>query len=138
MPDIPISAFAFEQFLKQEKIKGSRCPKCQRLYVPPRPICTTCYCTELEWVQVKGTGALKAFAVIHVAPPAMVRRGYDRNHPYCSGVVELDEGERVVARIEGIDPTKPEGLQVGMPMIASFLHVKEGDVETTVLAFKPI
>ena len=105
--------------------------------MPPRPICSECYCSELVWVRLKGSGTLKAFTVIHVAPPAMIRQGYDRNHPYCSGVVQLDEGPRVVARIEGIDPMKPWNIRVGMRMIASFLHIMEGNAETTLLAFRP-
>ena len=38
----------------------------------------------------------------------MVEEGYDRNNPYCSGAVELVEGPRVVARIEGVDTLHPE------------------------------
>jgi len=45
---------------------------------------------------------------------------------------------RVVAGIEGIDPNMPENIHVGMPMMTSFLHIKDGEVETTVLAFRPI
>lgn len=138
MPNTPISDFSFERFLTEEQLKGSKCTKCGRLYVPPRSICPNCYSSDLEWVQLKGSGKLAAFTLIYVAPPAMVSQGYDRNHPYCSGVVELDEGERVVARIEGIDPNKPEEIKVGMPMMVAFLHSVEGDTKKTCLAFSPV
>jgi len=137
MQHTPINDFHFERFLTEEQLMGSKCAKCEQLYVPPRSICTSCHGTELEWIQLKGTGKLAAFTLIYVAPPAMVSQGYDRNHPYCTGVVELDEKERVVARIEGIDPGKPEEIKVGMPVAVAFLHGVEGDAGGTCLAFKP-
>jgi uncharacterized OB-fold protein len=52
-------------------------------------------------------------------------------------VVELDEGGRVDARIEGVDPMKPESIRIGMPMRAAFIHLKDADVPETYLAFEP-
>lgn len=137
MQNAPINDFHFERFLAEEQLMGSKCSECGKLYAPPRGICTNCRGTELKWVPLKGTGKLAAFTIIHVAPPAMVSQGYDRDHPYCTGVVELDEKERVVARIEGIDPGKPEEIEIGMVMEATFLHSMEGDARRTWLAFKP-
>jgi uncharacterized OB-fold protein len=67
----------------------------------------------------------------------MMVQGYDRRHPYISGVVELDEGGRVDARIEGVDPMKPESIRIGMPMKAAFIRRKDVDVPETYLAFEP-
>ena len=38
----------------------------------------------------------------------MIEQGYGRDKPYVSGVVELDEGVKISARIIGVDATKPE------------------------------
>ena len=92
----------------------------------------------MVWVEMKGKGKLSAFTCIAVGPPFMIAEGYDRKHPYCSGVVELDEGVRVVARIEGVDATKPEDIKVGMPLTVRFLHRGEGDTRRTYLAFAPL
>lgn len=64
-------------------------------------------------------------------------QGYDRKHPYISGVVELVEGGRVDARIEGVDPSTPESIELGMPMHARYIHRKGGEVPETYLAFEP-
>lgn len=133
----PFSDSAYEQFLNEEKLMGSRCKECGTLFVPPRPLCIRCYGSEMEWTEVKGQGKLRAFTCIAVVPPSMMEEGYDRKHPYCSGVIELEEGVRVVARIEEVDTTRPENIKVGMPVTAKFLHRGEGGNVKTFLAFKP-
>ena len=87
---------------------------------------------------MKGTGTLQAFTCIAVGPPDMQEEGYGRNNPYCSGVVELDEGGvKVVARIEGVDVQNPEDIKVGEPLRVKFLHRTKGETKDTVLAFEP-
>lgn len=128
---------SYEQFLNEDKLMGSRCRQCSALSVPPRPICVKCYAGHMEWVEMKGKGKLAAFTSIAVGPPFMVQEGYSRERPYVSGVVELDEGARVVARIEGVDGTRPESIRLGTPLRVEFLHRTDGDSIATFLAFRP-
>ena len=86
---------------------------------------------------MKGAGRLVAVTSISIGPPAMQEEGFNRNNPYCTGVVELDEGPRVVARIEGVDARNPESIEIGMSVAAVYLHRGEGDDRTTQLAFRP-
>jgi uncharacterized OB-fold protein len=92
----------------------------------------------MEWVEMRGKGNLVAFTCIAIGPPFMIKEGYDRKHPYVSGVVELEEGVKVVARIEGVDGSKPETIKIGTPLRVEFLHKGEGANSTTFLAFKPL
>ena len=137
MEQKPISDISFHQFLNEEKLMGTRCKKCGTLFSPPRPICIKCYSNDMEWVELKGKGKLVTFTSIYVGPPWMVAQGYDRQHPYCSGVVELEEGTKIDARIEGVDASKPETIKFGMPLTVAYLHQGEGEEMTTFLAFKP-
>jgi len=91
----------------------------------------------MEWAEMKGRGKLAAFTFINIPPPSMIAQGYSRKNPYCSGVVELEEGGRVDARIEGVDPAKPEDIKVGMPVKAKFLHREQEGRQETYLAFEP-
>jgi len=91
----------------------------------------------MEWVEMQGNGKLAAFTCIAIGPPFMIREGYDRKHPYVSGVVELEEGVKVVARIDGVDGSKPETIKIGTPLKVEFLHRGEGADLTTFLAFSP-
>ena len=87
---------------------------------------------------MKGKGRLAAFTCITIAPRFMIEQGYNRKNPYISGVVELEEGGRVDARIEGMDPDKPEEIKVGMPLRAKYLHTEVGEKNETYLAFEPL
>jgi len=92
----------------------------------------------MEWVEMKGEGRLAAFTCISVGPPFMIAEGYDRKHPYISGVVELEEGGRVDARIEGVDASQPEDIKIGVPLRVRFLHRGEGENIKTYLVFQPM
>jgi hypothetical protein len=138
MEERPFTAVSYEQFLNQEKLMGSRCKKCGALFLPPRPMCIKCYSSEMEWAQMKGKGKLIAFTCIAVGPPFMIAEGYSREHPYCAGVVELEEGVRIDCRIEGVNASKPEAIKIGTPVTVEFLHRGEGEKLTTFLAFKPL
>ncbi len=138
MADRPISDYQFERFLDEGKLMGARCVGCGALFVPPRAICPKCHGSEMEWMETRGEGRLVAFTSISIGPPAMVAEGYDRNNPYCSGAVELVEGPRVVARIEGVDTRNPETIKVGTPMKAAFLQQGVDEERKTVLGFMPV
>ena len=137
MEERPFSDISYEQFLHEDKLMGSKCKACNSLFVPPRPICINCHSSEMDWVEMEGKGKLNAFTCIAIGPSFMIAEGYNRKNPYCSGVVELEEGPRVDARIEGVDTNKPEDIKVGMPLKVKFLHRGEGDDLKTYLAFEP-
>jgi uncharacterized OB-fold protein len=133
----PFNDISYERFLNEERLMGSRCQSCGVLFVPPRSICINCYGCEMEWVEMKGKGKLVAFTSIAIGPPFMIEEGYDRKHPYVSGVVELEEGLKVVARVEGVDGSKPETIKIGTPLQVAFLHRGEEGDARTFLAFRP-
>ncbi len=138
MNNRPFNDTSYEQFLNEGKLMGSKCKKCGALALPPRSICTSCFGDEMEWVEFKGSGHLAAFTSIAVAPPSMVREGFDRNNPYIVGVIELDEGLKAVARIVGIDAKRPEQIKVGTPLKAEFLKEGEGPEGKSILVFKSL
>jgi uncharacterized OB-fold protein len=127
---------SFNHFLNEEKLMGTRCKKCGALYLPPRPICLKCYGREMEWVQMKGKGKLFAFTSICVGTTIMTREGCGRDNPYCSGIVELEEGVKISARILGVDAKNPDKIKVGTPLSIEFVHKGEGESKATFLAFR--
>ncbi len=134
----PINDISYETYLGEEKLMGSRCRSCRAVFLPPRPICTECRSAEMDWEEVEGRGKLVSFTCITVGPPSMKAEGFDRNNPYCLGIVELDRGVRVVARIQGVDARNPETIRIGTPLSASFLRRGEGEEARAVLAFEPV
>ena len=136
--DRPLNDHAFAQFLQEEKLMGSRCTDCGALFVPPRALCVNCHRTSLEWVPMSGRGTLAAFTCIAFPTPAMAERGYDRENPYCTGVIELEEKVKVVAQIDGVDTRDPHSIPVGMPLQIAFPPPVGGAVSGPNLVFKPL
>ena len=137
MEERPFSDDSYGQFLNEEKLMGSKCQQCGAVFIPPRPICIKCHGTKMKWAEMKGKGKLAGFTVIAGGPPAMIKEGYDREHPYVSGVVKLEEGVKVDARIEGVNVNKPETIKIETPLLVRFLHRGEGENLKTILAFSP-
>ncbi|MFT0851703.1 OB-fold domain-containing protein [Achromobacter sp. F4_2707] len=69
---------------------------------------------DLEWVQASGRGTVYATTVMRVRPPAQ---------PYNVCLVELEEGPRMMSRVEGIDP---QDVRVGMPVQARISQDSDG------------
>ena len=132
-----VNDISYNRFLEREKLMGSRCRQCRARFIPPRPLCIDCHAADMEWVEISGRGQLAAFTCISIVPPAMEARGFGQHQPYISGVVELDGGGRVDARIVGLDPQRPEDMLVGMRLKATFLHESAGEEKHTRLAFAP-
>ena len=132
----PFSAAVCDQYFAEHKLMAARCMKCGSMYVPPRAICPKCQSEELEWVETSGKGKLAAFTVILSGPTFMIEQGFDRKNPYISGIVELDEGVRISARITGLDASKPAEIKIGTPLNVDFVEFGEGDGKKTYLAFK--
>ena len=129
-----INSASFYQYLGEKKLMASRCRKCQALYLPPHSLCAKCKGDDMEWVELKGNGKLAAFAAISVGPTSTIEEGYDRNNPYLVGIVQLDEGPKISARVLGIDPGKPESIKVGTPLTVEFMEPAEG--KTPYVTFK--
>ena len=136
MSERDFTATSFYEFLSKHKLMGSRCTSCGELYLPPRSLCTACYGEEMKWEEINGKGKLVAFTTIHMALTAMIEAGYGRDKPYCTGIVELEDGCRISAQIVGVDATQPEQIAVGTPLKVAFIERGEGEERRTYLAFE--
>ena len=53
----------FFEGLTEEKIFGTKCPKCGRVLVPARTFCSRCFVDMAEWVEVSHEGRVAAWAL---------------------------------------------------------------------------
>ena len=132
----PFTAAAFQQFLNEAQLMGVKCADCARIYLPPRAICSNCQGADLAWTPLSGRGRLAAFTSIYIAPTFMVEQGYGRENPYLTGIVALDEGMQISARILGLDPAHPDVDTIGSALEVDFIDVGDGDERTAALAFR--
>lgn len=90
----PITVKSFFDQIKEGRLMGSRCQTCGEVYLPPRPLCTYCGATDLEWVKLNDEGTVEALTVIHVAPTNCAEEA-----PYTIAVVRLDDGPKITVRV---------------------------------------
>ncbi len=131
-----ISAASFNQYLREGKLMATRCKDCRTHYLPPQAICLRCHGDHMEWVETSGKGKLVAFTAIGVGPSFMVQAGYGRDNPYVTGIVELQEGLKISARILGVDARKPETIHLGEPVTLALEKSGEGDASQAQLVFQ--
>jgi uncharacterized OB-fold protein len=136
MADRAFNGTSFYEFLAENKLMGSRCRSCGALHLPPRALCPDCYGDEMEWVETGGAGKLLAFTTVHIAPTAMIEAGYGRDKPYCAGIVQLAEGPAISGQILGVDPARPQEIEIGTPLRVAFVQRGEGETRRTYLAFE--
>lgn len=135
--NLPYTAASFNQYLADGKLMASRCSECGELSLPPRSICAKCHSEHISWVETSGKGKLAGFTSVFIAPTFMIEQGFGRENPYISGIVELDEGVKISARILGLDAAKPESIQVGTRLKVDFIETGETEKKKFYLAFKP-
>lgn len=114
--ELSVTHAAYLQHLADGRLMAARCQNCQHILMPPRGLCPACHHEAMTWEQLSGRGTLAAYTLIALGLPAMAAHGFDRQHPYCSGVVRLAEGPLISALIVGEDSAPPNGLRVGMPL----------------------
>ena len=101
--------------INEGKLCAAECSSCHELVLPPRLFCPSCNSKTTNWKELKGTGALRSFTVIHIAGTT-----YADDVPYIIAIVKLDEGPSVCARLIDTDPLTPETIHVGDRVKADF------------------
>ena len=72
---------------------------------------------NLRWSRASGKGTLYSYTVTHV-PTA----GFDGKAPYVIGLIELDEGVRIIANLKDV---APEDAEIGMRVKAVWEKIGE-------------
>jgi uncharacterized OB-fold protein len=136
MSEKTFTGAAFYRLLDQHRLMAARCAACGALFLPPRPLCCNCHSTEMAWTELSGKGRLAAFTTVHIAPSAMIEAGYGRDKPYCTGIVQLEEGPSISAQILGVDAAQPDTIKIGMRLRAAYVEREVEDRKRTFLAFE--
>ncbi len=112
----------------QGKLRLQKCNDCGQFYFYPRPLCVHCLSRNVEWQDCSGRGTLHTFVINQRAP-----RGFPADGPYIIGIVQLDEGPRLMTNIVGIEPD-PKKLRCDMPVEVVFEQITP---EISLPKFKP-
>jgi uncharacterized OB-fold protein len=65
------TASRFFAELRERRIVGRRCPKCERVLVPARAYCDQCFVDTTDWVTVGNEGVVETFTILTASFPGM-------------------------------------------------------------------
>jgi uncharacterized OB-fold protein len=100
----------YQAALNEGRFLIQRCNDCKKHVFHPRVVCPHCASAALDWVTPKGTGS--------VYSTTTVRRKPDAGGDYNVCVIELDEGVRMMSRVEGLPPADVKiGMRVSSKVI---------------------
>ena len=91
----------YDAALREGRLLGLKCIKCQEILCPPRGACPHCGALDLERVELSGRGKIASFTTLFVAA-----EGRDKELPYALALVALDEGPYLIGRINTNCPDK--------------------------------
>jgi len=113
---------------------GTKCETCNTYYMPGRIVCPTCRRKgKITEYKFKGLGKLYSHTIVRVAP-----EDYEYEIPYILGIIELEEGARIMAQITDCDV---ENVKDGMAVEVVFRKIHDDSPEGLItygFKFKPI
>lgn len=115
------------------KLIGSKCKECGKIHFPHRSMCRYCHSHSVENHRLSERGKVLTYTVIRSAP-----EGYEKMIPYAVGLIELEDGIRILSQVVDCDPQE---ITIGMPVELTFRKVKEGGQEGIIeygYKFKPV
>lgn len=84
----------FWRALSEGRLTSTRCLQCHEIGFPPRPHCARCAADHCEWVELSSRGVLYSRTRVHAAGGRFAAFA-----PYSVGIVDLDDGVRLLTRI---------------------------------------
>ena len=108
-----------------KKFVGAKCPKCGKVYVPPRRVCGPCFVELTELVPVSDEGELVTYTVVSFGfvDPAT---GKQKDVPYGYAAILLDGADNVV--LHCIEESEHEKIKVGERVKAVFEEERTGSL----------
>lgn len=95
----------FREALEAGRFIIQHCETCAEFTFYPRTLCPNCGSLDLTWVEPCGGGTVYASTTI--------RHSLGKGGAYNVSIIELDEGPRLLSRVEDIDV---EDVHIGMPV----------------------
>ncbi len=107
--DAGVAIGRYLQELKGGRLIGRHCPECDRVLVPPRMFCESCFCATDRWVPLEDTGTVLTFSRCYVT--------WDMVHledPMMPAVIEIDGAAPGMGIMHLLGDVDPDALEIGM------------------------
>ena len=104
----------FWEGARNGELRIQRCAACSRNVFYPRAVCPHCLSDRLDWMRATGRGTVHSFTVVH-----RTSEEFSADLPFAVGLIDLEEGVRMMARLDVGEPA------VGMPVQVVFERVDD-------------
>ena len=115
----------------EKKIRGLKCPTCNKVYVPPRTTCKDCFGYLNQWVDVSDTGTLLTYTVVRQQNDA----AQSKKVPFAYGIIQLDGADTGFLHMLG--DVDLDSIEIGMRVQAVFKEERNASV-LDIEHFKPV
>ena len=99
VPEGDADSAPFWDGVRRGEVLLVHCAVCEQYSFFPRVLCPHCHASDLEWRPAAGTGVVYSYTVAHRTAPAFAEHA-----PLTVGLVDLDEGPRIMAHLAGDEP----------------------------------
>ncbi len=118
-----IPARAWRAYPQTYRLEAARCNKCEKVFFPPRLICSKCHGREFTRFNMKPTGKVVTHTVIRTPSDE-----FSGEAPFALGIVELDDGARLTTQIADVPFDQ---IKIGMKVKLEFRRqYAEGEAGT--------
>lgn len=126
-----VASSRFLRALAEGKLLGQRCPKCTKVYIPPRGACPTCGVPTEEEVALADRGVVTTFCIVNV--PFV---GHAIEMPYVAASILLDGADIAFQHL--IQEVPADQVRVGMRVEAAWKPKDEwGPTMENIRHFRP-
>jgi uncharacterized OB-fold protein len=108
----------FWEGIKAHRIMAQKCSQCGALRFYPKHLCPHCLSDQFEWSLCSGRGQIYSYTNIYRAP----LKAFADQVPYTIGLIDLEEGIRIMGRVKG----NPDSMAIGKEVRAIFEDISAG------------
>ena len=112
--DVGVAVGRFLDGLKEGRIIGRRCNRCERVLVPPRMFCERCFRPTDSWQEAKDSGAVNTFSISYLRWDAS-----RIDDPILVAVIDID-GTADGGFLHYLGEVKPSDIKIGMRVTAAW------------------
>ncbi len=120
--------------LKEGRLMGVRCNRCNRTVIPPRNFCEWCFWPMDDWVALPDTGTVNTFSLCYVT--------WDMQYltePEIPAVIDIDGTRPLVGIMHKLGDVDPDDVKIGMKVQAVWKppEEREGSI-LDIKYFRPV
>jgi uncharacterized OB-fold protein len=111
-----VAASRFLRSIERGEIMGQRCPRCGKVYMPPRGACSMCGVATDEELRLTGKGTITTFCVTQIPSPGLTP-------PYVTAWIRLDGAD--ITSMFLVQECDPDDVRLGMRVEAVWVEESE-------------